>query len=131
MSDVCLNSVLCRPTKIQYTGKRLSFPGVPTRYNTSHGVRKVGQHCTLTLAGNSWFPLLFDCLIQSVTHYRLAAGASSTCMHCVMHKWIMVKPGGKRKTHKACKNTYILRNQGGNLKKSRGKRIIFVKGEMF
>jgi len=38
-------------------------------------------------------------------------------VHCVMHKCIMARYGGKRKTHKACKKHIHLTKTEGNFEK--------------
>ena len=42
-------------------------------------------------------------------------------MHCLMHKCIMVKVGGKRKTHKVCKKHVDFTKSGGKFGKVEGK----------
>jgi len=45
-------------------------------------------------------------------------------VHCVMHKCIMVKVGGKRKRHKVCEK-HVNLWKTGDICKSRGKNYFF------
>src|SRR6218665_4031659 len=68
-------------------------------------------------------------LHQSAHNYALPSRGVQY-VHCVMHKCIMVKVGGKN-TRKVCKNTFILRNQGGNLSKVGEKeKLSEIEGKM-
>jgi len=50
----------------------------------------------------------FNVLEKQSTQYIIEAITRGVqYVHCVMHKCIMVKVGGKRNTRKVCKNTPI------------------------
>ena len=81
------------------------------------------QLCTVILHRFSYMFSMYHLLYISV-HFRCR---SVQYVHCVMHKCIMVKVRGKRRTKKVCKKTRKFAENREEILKSRGARIILLK----
>ena len=122
------NWIKCNRKWIGY--RKLEISTAPTKAKSRHPA--YSQALNQNEIDTQKVKILIESGRQTVRRlWRMVFGVGVQYVHCVMHKCIMVKLGGKRKTRKACKNKYILRNQRKFTKVGGNTHFFRNKGELY